>query len=307
MADHSERSKAIFGALELPKNSPLQQRETRHDSPPLRNSHRYDHPRNDQQDRPSHGRQHLHSSRPRREGNWRSNRGKRAPDHVLHPERWTRYDLSADKASEDARDLSEEQRNTFAAMSFLKELQDRKRDSSPDKDGEVDAYDKKPLFKKPNFVGNNPNDSTDCAGDSKVKSTWNHARVLPEYVVGAKVERKKRKVTVVRTTHGEDSSKRDGGYSLAMSHIEDEDIDTDESDGKTSMMDNSASFGCSSESQDDESGVESHDSHVAKEHQANEDPGTTESSSSGNKVGFKKLSGKKKQGIRQSRRLEELD
>ena len=40
-------------------------------------------------------------------------------DYVVHPQNWTKYDLNEDSASDLVCGMSEEQRNTFAALQFL--------------------------------------------------------------------------------------------------------------------------------------------------------------------------------------------
>ena len=66
----------------------------------------------------------LQGRRSERGGCYRGGRDRRCqgrshgttPDYVVHPQHWTKYDLNDDRASDSVSDMSEEQRNAFAAL-----------------------------------------------------------------------------------------------------------------------------------------------------------------------------------------------
>lgn len=126
----------------------------------------------------------------------------RVPDHVLSPEKWTKYSLRMD-GSEGYRGMNEHALNTHAAYSFLADLKRRKsrenvRQSpeSPDEvgkpssetknfdhtdaKGQTSNSDPKLLFKQPD-----PKiDMT--SSNSNMEGVWRSGTyTMPEYVVGA--------------------------------------------------------------------------------------------------------------------------
>ena len=319
MADHEERRKAIFGALELSKDSPLRQsprnsapaQERLHNTK-TRDSSSRKHDRIGSSPR-SYGRQHKGEK-------WHSKRGKRTPGYVLHPDRWTKYDLSDDRASKDTRDMNDEQRNTFAAMSFIRELHERRGDhvsredeKTAPEDGNLDS---KPVFKKPpastmDVPRSDGTESCGGSGSGKLKSTWNHALVMPEYVVGSKVKRKKRKLNVVgSSTEGESGEGDEDSCHAGLDLFQEDPCDVEDVECPSHATDEPISDSKqSSESHDEHmiTDVKSHDSHVYPSPSTVEDSAIVKSSVGGVKVGFKKFSSGRKQSLRQSKRQHEQD
>ena len=122
-------------------------------------------------------------------------RGKRTtPDYMVHPQHWTKYDLNEDRASESVYKMSEEQRNTFAALQFLEELRTRKRGGQETNEVsplEEESSSSGVVFRKPVAPATaQPLEE----GVGVVKATWNHARILPEHQVGAKLARKRKPI-----------------------------------------------------------------------------------------------------------------
>ena len=319
MADHEERRKAIFGALELSKDSPLQQ--SRENS--ANSQERLCHTRTRDNSSRKHNR--IESSprsysRQHKEGKWHSKRGKRTPDYVVHPDRWTKYDLSNDRTSEDTRDMNDEQRNTFAALSFIRELHERKGDhtsredeKTPPEDGNLDS---KPLFKKPSgsMMDVPRSDGTESCGGSgggKITSTWNHALVMPEYVVGSKVKRKKRKLNVVGSHTETESEERDkDNCHEGLDFFQEDRCDVEDVECPSRVIDEPISDPKQTSELHDEHMIidaKSHDSHVYPSPSTVEDPAFVKSSVGGVKVSFKKFSSGKKQFLRQSKRQHEQD
>ncbi|KAG8237855.1 hypothetical protein J437_LFUL002464 [Ladona fulva] len=141
------------------------------------------------------------------------------PDFKRHPHRWVRYslgDVSADDMSE--------QSNRAAALSFLREVDERKRRETEEED-EMDKADKKPIvFRNPKGKMAVP-EKKDCkvseVDDEETKPHFVSTKlVMPEYVVGEKRSKK-------RTRHDAKASK-DGSSkclssSIKLDHLNDED------------------------------------------------------------------------------------
>ncbi|KAB0796540.1 hypothetical protein PPYR_10601 [Photinus pyralis] len=109
------------------------------------------------------------------------------PDYQINPHKWTRYTL--DVPQEDMSDKA----NVSAAMSFLKELSERDRDETSSSSSEVvDEMPAKIVFKKvsPKVIKASEAEASVSFRNSKI--------VMPEYVVGQKVNRTKPKNTQTR-------------------------------------------------------------------------------------------------------------
>ncbi|KXJ27777.1 hypothetical protein AC249_AIPGENE9120 [Exaiptasia diaphana] len=125
-------------------------------------------------------------------------RGKRrrpnqVPDHVLHPEKWTKYSLEED-GSESLGRLSANEVNRHAALSFLNEMKNRRKNI--EKEAYLSSDEKHHTFAKP------------CAKDKDATSTdKEHAtckqgvNVMPEYVVEQNDIHYKEKVAFTKHKH----------------------------------------------------------------------------------------------------------
>nr|CAI5823559.1 unnamed protein product [Callosobruchus analis]CAI5847074.1 unnamed protein product [Callosobruchus analis] len=111
---------------------------------------------------------------------------KRMPDFKKNPHKWIRYSLD-DVRDEDISDKG----NTKAAMTFLKELRDRKRSE----DMETDDLPSKIVFKRHTPIAKlNSTDETD-----KLKASFSGSKiVMPEYVPGQKIKKEKKKKVIER-------------------------------------------------------------------------------------------------------------
>lgn len=109
----------------------------------------------------------------------------RIPDFKKNPHKWTRYSLD-DVRDEDISDKG----NTKAALSFLKELEERK-SQDIDCDQEVDCRPpKKIIFKKHTSTAITP--KGDENPDTCKPSFRSSKVVMPEYVVGQKMKKEKK-------------------------------------------------------------------------------------------------------------------
>ena len=74
---------------------------------------------------------------------------KRVPDHVLHPEKWTKYSLEEDGTEKIAGTLTGDALNRHAALSFMDEIRKRKENASKSVELESDvAMAEKHVFSK---------------------------------------------------------------------------------------------------------------------------------------------------------------
>ena len=141
---------------------------------------------------------------------------KMRPDYVVHPQNWTKYDLNEDSASDSVCSMSEEQRNTFAALQFLENLRARKR-GGQEKNEECkdkgESSSSAVVFRKP--VEPSELQAME-SGKETVKATWNHARIMPEYQVGARLARK-RKTALTSSTDFSDKEKRESSHANSSS------------------------------------------------------------------------------------------
>ncbi|CAH2002592.1 unnamed protein product [Acanthoscelides obtectus] len=112
---------------------------------------------------------------------------KRMPDFKKNPHKWIRYSLD-DVRDEDISDKG----NTRAALSFLKELKDRKKSEEMETDDDLPT---KIVFKRHTPVPKvSSTDETD-----KLKASFSGSKiVMPEYVPGQKIKKEKKKRFVER-------------------------------------------------------------------------------------------------------------
>lgn len=113
----------------------------------------------------------------------------RIPDFKKNPHKWTRYSLD-DVKDEDISDKG----NTKAALSFLKELEERKNVDMDCDQEKTEEAPKKIIFKKHTSTmvcpkqEENPDTSKPSFRSSKV--------VMPEYVVGLKMKKEKKNKSI---------------------------------------------------------------------------------------------------------------
>ncbi|XP_072383875.1 U5 small nuclear ribonucleoprotein TSSC4 [Diabrotica undecimpunctata] len=113
---------------------------------------------------------------------------KKIPDFKKNPHKWTRYSLE-DVNDEDMSDRS----NTKTALSFLEELKERKISEVPLDDSEKDVP-QKIVFKKQRRHESSPEIKED---PESLKATFRSSKVvMPEYVVGQKLKKDKKKKRV---------------------------------------------------------------------------------------------------------------
>ncbi|KAG5872605.1 hypothetical protein JTB14_019173 [Gonioctena quinquepunctata] len=109
------------------------------------------------------------------------------PDFKKNPHKWTKYSLE-DVNEDDISDKS----NTKAALSFLKELEERKRDV--EFDDESTDLTSRIIFHKRTCPKEKTSDLTD---PEATKSSFKSSKVImPEYIVGQKEKKERRNRTV---------------------------------------------------------------------------------------------------------------
>lgn len=132
----------------------------------------------------------------------------KVPDHVINPKKYTKYDLS-DVSKEQMTDRS----NTRAAFDFLNQLKKRNDNEDDEKCQEVDEG--KISFKKPIKKSH----SSEASSSNVVKDGVK--RVMPECVVGMKRSLEKSKTELSST------SKKSSKNKIALSHLDDDEEDSD--------------------------------------------------------------------------------
>ena len=217
MADFQSRCDKIFSALNLPEESPLQISSTSDIPEVCKSGEEGDLEGSTSISIPDPGHRRASGD------NWRSgvprnrkrDRTYRRPDYAVNPDKWTKYDLNDDQSSDGVSGMSDGERNRFAAMQFLSELRERKSKESQslnsvnfmcDDKESGDESSKAIVFKKPSHCpGRKENSNLPSPESPEVKSTWNHAIVLPEHVVGIKVEKKRKSTKILPDPNNQSS------------------------------------------------------------------------------------------------------
>lgn len=171
-------------------------------------------------------------SPPRHVSGGKRRRPNQVPDHVLHPEKWTKYSLEED-GSESLGRLSANEVNRHAALSFLNDLKNRRKTTEKESDSSGDQSDneKHHSFAKPR------DKLTDTSStDRQHAISKQGVTVMPEYVVGkTKTETKtskKKKITSVTSLSSTSSTSQHTHADVHISHLLDTDLEPNESELK---------------------------------------------------------------------------
>lgn len=127
------------------------------------------------------------------------------PDFKKNPHKWVKYSLD-DVKDEDMSDRS----NTKAAITFLSELKDRKKQLEKMDDGEPEVQ--KIIFKK--VTKNVPTSVVGSKEDESKPSFRSSKLVMPEYVVGGQKVRKEKKNRDIKSSSSQ----------LKLDHLLDDEI-----------------------------------------------------------------------------------
>jgi len=146
-------------------------------------------------------------------GNQRGPR--RTPDHVVNPNKYKKYDLS-----DVSKDQLSDRSNSRAAFDFLRQLKDRKNDDESDENPTESSEERKVSFKKPSTFKKPPS----VESTSKPSAVQDgHKRILPECVVGQKAK----KSVVKLSDKTSEKSKIKSSKTISLSHLDEEDEDSD--------------------------------------------------------------------------------
>lgn len=126
----------------------------------------------------------------------RNKRPRRAPDHVVNPNKYTKYSLS-----DVSKDQLSDKSNTKAAFDFLRQLKETNDEKNGDKPG-VDNRDQdgKIVFKKPK---KRIESAAESSGSSSSVVKDGVKRVMPECVVGQR-KKSSKKITNSLAFHDDD-------------------------------------------------------------------------------------------------------
>lgn len=155
-------------------------------------------------------------------------RPRRVPDHVLHPEKWTKYSLEED-GSDKIPGMSGDALNRHAALSFMDEIRNRK-ENAPKENSESDVeMTEKHVFSKSAIKHKMEVDETPPR--SQIVEGVN---VMAEYVVG----RSRAKVPKTQLSSAENPL-RSPEDSVELDHLQDQEA-SDDSTEKTENVSDSA-------------------------------------------------------------------
>ena len=210
--DFSERVSSVFGTLNAtlksfsdspckqdPDNELKQTRQSRDHKPSSHSS----------RDRSPHRRQHHVTKEARRPA--------RVPDHMAHPKKWTKYDLSDDGSkNSDFEGLTSDQVNRKAAFEFLDALKHKDSETTPS-DTSLPLKFKRPA--KPRVVKEVTSHGGSQSSVSGHSSSGGAAAVvMPEYVVGAKQQRTVARRAAAASSVGSGAS----SGAVILSHLDNE-------------------------------------------------------------------------------------
>jgi len=151
---------------------------------------------------------------------------KRTPDHVVNPNKYTKYDLS-----DVSKDQLSDRSNSRAAFDFLRQLKDRKKeeDNSNSDQDEQDFETRKVSFKKPfNFKKPSTPGSPKAELTSSAAVQDGNKRIMPECVVGQKSKPKSIVKSDDSSKTSEKSKIKKSSKTICLSHLDEE--EDDESD-----------------------------------------------------------------------------
>ncbi|EDO44644.1 predicted protein [Nematostella vectensis] len=160
----------------------------------------------------------------------RRRRPNRVPDHVLHPEKWTKYSLEED-GTEEFSGVMPNDLNKHVARSFIAELEKRKQTG---KEGTGTDASEMQDSGAVNTCQSDKHVFTKHVAESKVvPSPSSHGKqgvlMMPEYVVGQKPDKQKKKVTRDESQGSVKSQEKTVGIThlqVEQDEVEEEEIST---------------------------------------------------------------------------------
>ena len=155
-------------------------------------------------------------------------RPRRVPDHILHPEKWTKYSLEED-GSDKIPGMSGDALNRHAALSFMDEIRNRK-ENAPKENSESDVeMTEKHVFSKSAIKHKMEVDETPPR--SQIVEGVN---VMAEYVVG----RSRAKVPKTQLSSAENPL-RSPEDSVELDHLQDQEASDDSTEKTENVSDSS--------------------------------------------------------------------
>lgn len=147
-------------------------------------------------------------------GNRNQRGSRRTADHVVNPNKYKKYDLS-----DVSKDQLSDRSNSRAAFDFLRQLKDRKINDESNENPAENYEERKVSFKKPSTFKKPSVEST-----SKPSAVQDgHKRILPEYEFGQKAKK-----SVVKSDKTSEKSKiKSPSKTISLSHLDEEDEDSD--------------------------------------------------------------------------------
>ena len=137
---------------------------------------------------------------------------KHVPDHVLHPEKWTKYSLE-DDGTDTNTGLSGDALNRHVAFSFIGEIRKRKQTPSADACVESDVVmSEKHVFSKSAFK----HEKEEGEGHPKSQIVEG-VNVMPEYVIGVSPAKTPKRE---QTTQPHDKKLHSPGDTVCLDHLE---------------------------------------------------------------------------------------
>ena len=139
----------------------------------------------------------------------------------MNPNKYKKYDLS-----DVSKDQLSDRSNSRAAFDFLRQLKDRQNDdleSNEENPAESSEEERKVSFKKPSTFKKPPSVESTSKPSAAVQD--GHKRILPEYEFGQKA--KKSVVKLSDKTSSEKSGKIKPSKTISLSHLDEEDEDSD--------------------------------------------------------------------------------
>jgi len=159
--------------------------------------------------------------RKRPHGNPRGPR--RTPDHVVNPNKYTKYDLS-----DVSKDQLSDRSNSRAAFDFLRQLKERKEEEDKKEVfNEIEDFDaRKVSFKKPSTFKKPSSTNKESTSNSSAVQDG-HKRIMPECVVGQKTKPKSIVKSDDSSKTSEKSKIKKSSKIISLSHLDEEDEESD--------------------------------------------------------------------------------
>lgn len=164
---------------------------------------------------------------------------KRVPDHVLHPEKWTKYSLEEDGTEKNAGMLTGDALNRHVALSFIDEIRKRKENTNKNVEFESDVV----MAEKHVFSKSAIKHKIEVDEIPPKSLLVDGVNIMPEYVIGQSPAKTPKTPKTQSQAYPAKKTPHSAGDAVCLEHLKEQDASekgTDNVSSEITKISNSA-------------------------------------------------------------------